>query len=77
VFRRIPDEIGERAAETFRTVEITSEGADLERAGLRRPSATWTYMVHDNPFETDAEQALQQVRAMIKKVKGGSRRAAT
>jgi preprotein translocase subunit SecA len=31
-------------------------------------------MVHDNPFDTDAEQALQRVRAMIKKVRGGARR---
>ncbi|MCT2587383.1 accessory Sec system translocase SecA2 [Actinophytocola gossypii] len=77
VFKQIPDEIGERAAETLKKVEVTEEGAALERVGLRRPSATWTYMVHDNPFETDAEQALQRVRAMIKKVKGGSRRAAT
>ncbi|OLF08917.1 accessory Sec system translocase SecA2 [Actinophytocola xanthii] len=74
VFKQIPDEIGERAAETFTTVEITTEGAALEQAGLRRPSSTWTYMVHDNPFDTDAEQALQRVRAMIKKVRGGARR---
>ncbi|WP_460398252.1 accessory Sec system translocase SecA2 [Actinophytocola sediminis] len=74
VFRRIPDEIGERAAKTFKTVEITEDGAGLAAAGLRRPSSTWTYMIHDNPFDTDAEQALQQVRAMIKKVRGGARR---
>jgi preprotein translocase subunit SecA len=55
-------------------VEITESGADLEAEGLRRPSATWTYMVHDNPFDTDAEQALQRVRTMIKKVRGGTRR---
>lgn len=74
VFRQIPDEIAERAVETFTTVEITEDGAALEAAGLRRPSSTWTYMVHDNPFDTDAEQALQRVRAMIKNVRGGARR---
>ncbi len=74
VFRQIPDEIGERAAETFKTIEITADGVDLASDGLRRPSSTWTYMVHDNPFDTDAEQALQRVRAMIKNVKGRSRR---
>lgn len=73
-FRKIPDEVSDRAVETFKTVEIGADGADLAADGLRRPSATWTYMVHDNPFDTDAEQALQQVRAMIKKVRGGSRR---
>ena len=73
-FRKIPDEITDRAVETFKTVEITADGIDLATDGLRRPSATWTYMVHDNPFDTDAEQALQRVRAMIKKVKGAARR---
>jgi preprotein translocase subunit SecA len=74
VFKKIADEISERAATTFTTIEITEDGADLEAEGLRRPTSTWTYMVHDNPFDTDAEQALQRVRAMIKKVKGGARR---
>jgi preprotein translocase subunit SecA len=74
VFKNIADEISERSAKTLKTVEITDEGANLEGEGLRRPSATWTYMVHDNPFDTDAEQALQRVRAMVKKVRGGARR---
>jgi preprotein translocase subunit SecA len=73
-FRKIPDEVSDRAAETFKTIEIGEDGVDLGAGGLRRPSATWTYMVHDNPFDTDAEQALQRVRAMIKKVRGGARR---
>jgi preprotein translocase subunit SecA len=74
VFKKIADEISEQAAKTLKAVEITDDGADLEAEGLRRPSATWTYMVHDNPFDTDAEQALQRVRAMVKKVRGGARR---
>jgi preprotein translocase subunit SecA len=73
-FRKIPDEVSERAAETFKEIEIRADGVDLAEGGLRRPSSTWTYMVHDNPFDTDAEQALQRVRAMIKKVKGSARR---
>jgi preprotein translocase subunit SecA len=73
-FRKIPDEISDRAVETLKSVEIGQDGVDLASDGLRRPSATWTYMVHDNPFDTDAEQALQRVRAMIKGVRGGSRR---
>ncbi|HEX6354668.1 accessory Sec system translocase SecA2 [Actinophytocola sp.] len=73
-FRKIQDEISERSVETFDSMEIGPDGVDLTSGKLRRPSATWTYMIHDNPFDTDAEQALQQVRAMIKKVRGGSRR---
>ncbi|MFL6119494.1 accessory Sec system translocase SecA2, partial [Actinophytocola sp.] len=73
-FRKIQDEISERSVETLESAEIGPDGVDLAADGLRRPSATWTYMVHDNPFDTDAEQALQRVRAMIKKVRGTSRR---
>jgi preprotein translocase subunit SecA len=35
---------------TFESAEITSDGIDLDNAGMRRPTSTWTYMVHDNPF---------------------------
>jgi preprotein translocase subunit SecA len=34
----------------FESLEITPEGVDWERAGLRGPSATWTYLVGENPF---------------------------
>jgi len=70
-FKGIMKEIGERAGETFEEAEITADGIDLAAAGLRRPTSTWTYLVHDNPFDSDAEQALQRVRAAFKKVKVG------
>jgi preprotein translocase subunit SecA len=72
-FKKISDEIGERAAETFTNATITDEGVNIEQAGIVRPTSTWTYMVHDNPFDTDAEQALQRVRAMLKKVRARRR----
>jgi preprotein translocase subunit SecA len=68
-FRKIPDDIAERSSESFTSAKITSDGVDLTEAGLVRPSSTWTYMVHDSPFDTDAEQALQKVRAVLKKVR--------
>ena len=40
---------------------ITAEGADLDAAGLKRPSATWTYLVQDNPFGTDFDRALRRL----------------
>jgi preprotein translocase subunit SecA len=73
-FKKIPDDVGERSAETFKTARITDDGVDLSEAGLVRPSSTWTYMVHDSPFDTDAEQALQRVRAVLKKVRARSSR---
>jgi preprotein translocase subunit SecA len=73
-FKKIADEVAENSAETFNSATITADGVDLTEAGLIRPTSTWTYLVHDNPFDTDAEQALQRVRAMLKKVKGTRRR---
>lgn len=57
--------VEERSAESFETVPVTADGADLSAAGLKRPSATWTYLVQDNPFGTDIDRALRSAaRAM-------------
>ncbi|HEX6901611.1 MAG TPA: accessory Sec system translocase SecA2 [Thermoanaerobaculia bacterium] len=36
--------------ELFERIEITKDGVDWEREGLRGPSSTWTYLVNDNVF---------------------------
>jgi preprotein translocase subunit SecA len=59
--------VGERSAESFETVPITADGADLSAAGLKRPSATWTYLVQDNPFGTDIDRALRTVARAIRR----------
>jgi preprotein translocase subunit SecA len=43
---RIQDEIVRR----FESLEVSARGVDWEAAGLRGPSATWTYLVGENPF---------------------------
>ncbi len=40
----------DEVVDTFRTLRAEHGTIDLERAGLRGPSATWTYLVNDNPF---------------------------
>ncbi len=60
-FNSLLDDVANRCAETFRTIPITADGADLEAAGLKRPTATWTYLVHDNPFGTDIDRAIRSV----------------
>jgi preprotein translocase subunit SecA len=60
-FNSLLDEVRERSEETFKTVPITEDGADLGVIGLKRPSATWTYLVQDNPFGTDLERAVRSV----------------
>lgn len=48
----------EAARESFREVTIDNDGAHLADEGLARPSATWTYMVSDNPLAGSGNSAL-------------------
>jgi preprotein translocase subunit SecA len=61
LFSGVFKEIEESAAETFQTVSITSDGADLDAIGLKRPTATWTYLVKDNPFSSGLERAFSRL----------------
>ena len=61
LFGRLLGQVEQAATETFQTVAITAEGADLDAAGLKRPSATWTYLVQDNPFGTDLDRMLRRL----------------
>jgi preprotein translocase subunit SecA len=54
------------AAETFASAEITESGLDEEASGVPRPTATWTYLVNDNPFGTEADRILGRLRNAIK-----------
>jgi len=44
------ERIDETIVETFERVEITADGVDWDREGLRGPSSTWTYLINDNIF---------------------------
>jgi preprotein translocase subunit SecA len=61
LFGRLLEQVEERSAETFRTAAITAAGVDLGAADLKRPSATWTYLVQDNPFGTGLDRALRRL----------------
>jgi preprotein translocase subunit SecA len=49
-FQALEDRIEDEVVRDFARIEITPEGVDWEREGLRGPSATWTYLVGENPF---------------------------
>jgi preprotein translocase subunit SecA len=70
VFSGLLGAIEDRSAEAFETVPITADGADLGAAGLKRPSATWTYLVQENPFGTDIDRALKSVAQAVRKLRG-------
>ncbi len=46
-FMKLHQSIDERIVSTFATAKITENGIDLDRAGLRGPSSTWTYLIND------------------------------
>jgi preprotein translocase subunit SecA len=67
VFHGLLDRVAERSAETFQTARITVDGLDLDAAGLKRPTATWTYLVQDNPFGTDIDRALKSIGSSLRR----------
>ena len=69
-FRDLLEQVGERSAETFRDAVITSAGIDMDRAQLKRPTATWTYVVQDNPFGTAADRAARRLQRMLNGASG-------
>jgi preprotein translocase subunit SecA len=66
-FHKIIPAIEERSVKTLEEAEIGADGIDLSASGVRRPSSTWTYLVHDSPFDSDFEQTLKQVRSLLKR----------
>ena len=53
-------------ADSFKEAEITADGLDEVASGVPRPTATWTYLVNDNPFGTEADRILGRLRNAIK-----------
>ncbi|MEU0464104.1 accessory Sec system translocase SecA2 [Amycolatopsis sp. NPDC006131] len=68
-FRKIVPAIKERSAETLADAEIGDDGIDLAASGVRRASSTWTYLVHDAPFDAGFEETLRQVRSLLRRKK--------
>jgi preprotein translocase subunit SecA len=53
--------IDERIVETLLSVEITEHGIDLEKAGLKGPCSTWTYLINDDPFEETMKVLIRNI----------------
>lgn len=60
-FKDLAQRAVEKSVETFHTVLIDAAGAHLDDAGLARPSATWTYMVSDNPLAGKGNSVLSGI----------------
>ncbi|TDD81692.1 accessory Sec system translocase SecA2 [Actinomadura darangshiensis] len=68
--KRLLGDARKRSVASFEALTASEDGIDLDSAGLKRPSATWTYLVHDNPFGSLDERAL---RGLINVFKGRRR----
>ena len=55
-----------KARQTFDDVLIDAEGAHLDGLGLHKPSATWTYMVNDNPMSSGGGSVMNSIARMFK-----------
>lgn len=55
VFKGFLDDARARAAESFEELKVEDGRIDVSDVGVKRPSMTWTYMVHDHPFSSAFE----------------------
>jgi preprotein translocase subunit SecA len=51
-FAAMLEAVQDEVVATFERLSAAGGVIDLEQAGLRGPSSTWTYLVNDNPFST-------------------------
>ena len=65
-FTELVPEIERRTVETFESISI-DEDWEPEQAKLIRPSATWTYLVHDSPFGSEMERLVSIVGKAARK----------
>jgi preprotein translocase subunit SecA len=66
-FKRLLAEVDDKTVADFKELELTDDWEPAD-AGLVRPSATWTYVVSDNPFGSEMERFFA---GMVKLFRGG------
>ena len=59
-FNDLIPRVEQNTIETFEEAEIT-DGWQPDEADLVRPSATWTYLVHENPFGSELDRLIAAV----------------
>jgi preprotein translocase subunit SecA len=60
-FGKIMPEIEDRTVDTFAEIDEVTDTWEPAEANLVRPSATWTYLVHDNPFGSELDRLIAAV----------------
>ncbi len=64
-FLQLREEIERRTVETLSETEISADWQPAD-AQLLRPSATWTYLVNDNPFGSDLDRLVSSVSRRLR-----------
>ena len=64
-FRRVSDEVADAIGDTLD--HAAADAVDLADLGLRRPSSTWTYMIADNPFGSEADRVLATLARVVRR----------
>jgi len=49
-FDQILEVIEEKVIEKSSSIELSSDGVQLEKMGVKAPSSTWTYLVNEHAF---------------------------
>jgi preprotein translocase subunit SecA len=62
------DVVYERAAATLADADVTDTA--VLHTGPRRPTSTWTYLVTDDPFGSEADRFLTGVRSSVRRRRG-------
>ncbi|WP_288024021.1 accessory Sec system translocase SecA2 [Arthrobacter sp.] len=58
-FEGFLDRAAAGARDALDGLELAGGAVDLEAAGIRRASSTWTYMVNEDPFGSQSDQAVK------------------
>jgi preprotein translocase subunit SecA len=67
-FKELIESIQPNTVETFDEADLTDPEWNTAEAGLPRPTSTWTYMVHENPFGSEIERFISAAaRAVLGK----------
>ncbi|NUT35751.1 MAG: accessory Sec system translocase SecA2 [Hamadaea sp.] len=67
-FKELLDGIEGKTVDLFEESEVTDPEWTTADSGLPRPTSTWTYMVHDNPFGSEIERFITAAaRALLGK----------
>lgn len=62
------DRVHQRVSELVSAFEVNGQLDATEQLGLRRPSATWTYMIPDNPLGTPGDRAAHNVQRIARRI---------